>query len=87
MKKNLYEIPGTVAFVLNKRMNEADFSHGLQSAKNSICNLLKDESITDKPLAERYQREINAARNLSHVMSIFSTYLTGMKVTSSKRAS
>lgn len=85
MKKNLCEIPGTVAFVLNKRMNEIDFNHGIQSAKSSICKVLKDDSIADRPLANTYEREIMSAKNLSHVMSIFATYLTGVKVSSSKR--
>lgn len=85
MKKNLCEIPGTVAFVLNKRITEIDFDHGMQRAKTSICEVLKDESITDKPLAAIYQREITGARSLSHVISIFTTYLTGVKMTSGKR--
>ena len=85
MKKNLCEIPGTVAFVLNKRINEIDFDHGMQRAKTSICQVLKDESIIDKPLAATYEREIATAKNMSHVISIFTTYLTGVKVTSGKR--
>lgn len=85
MKKNLHETPGTVAYALHQRMSEIDFLHGLQAAKNSICTVLKDESIHDKPLALTYQREINAAKNMSHLMSIFSAYVTGLRVSSSKR--
>ena len=84
MKKDLLTIDGTVASVLNSRLNEIDFNAPIGNIKADIIKILQDPSIKQKDLAERYIREISTKTNMSHLLSTITTYLTGDKLGKSR---
>ena len=79
MKKNLCEVPGTVAYAVNKRIDEINFS-SLKSAKASLIAILRTSDIKQKDLVEKYCADIDGMRNLSQLMSTVTTYLTCQRV-------
>lgn len=85
MKKDLMNIEGTVANIMQKRLDEINFYGSLESAKASAINILKSEEIKQKDLAAKYIVEIGRMRNMSHFMSTIGTYLTGEKVYTGKK--
>ena len=80
MKKSIHTIPGTVAFVMNQRMSELKLDSSLSVAKQSVITVLKDPSIKDRKLADKYIMEVNRMTNLGHLYSTVGTYLCGMGV-------
>lgn len=87
MKKDLVTIEGTVANVMQKRMDEINFYGTLVEAKESVINILKSDEIKQKDLALKYITEINRMKNMGHLMSTITTYLAGEKVYSTNRRS
>ena len=79
MKKDLTQIEGTVAYVLNQNMDKINFGT-LSQAKASLVEVLKSPSIKQRDLADKYIVEINRMKSMNHFMSTFTTYLTGEKV-------
>ena len=79
MKKDLTQIEGTVAYVLNQNMNKINFGT-LPQAKASLIEVLKSPSIKQRDLADKYIVEINRMKSMNHFMSTFTTYITGEKV-------
>lgn len=79
MKKDLTQIEGTVAYVLNQNMDKINFGT-LPQAKASLVEVLKSPSIKQRDLADKYIVEINRMKSMNHFMSTFTTYLTGEKV-------
>ena len=79
MKKDLTQIEGTVAYVLNQNMDKINFGT-LPQAKASLVEVLKSPSIKQRDLADKYIFEINRMKSMNHFMSTFTTYLTGEKV-------
>ena len=53
MKKDLTQIEGTVAYVLNQNMNKINFGT-LPQAKASLVEVLKSPSIKQRDLADKY---------------------------------
>ena len=58
MKKDLVNIEGTVAYVLNKNMNSINFSGTLSQAKASLVQILQSSEIKQQDLAKKYMIEI-----------------------------
>lgn len=79
MKKNLISIDGTVASVLNARLDEVDFTAPLGCIKADIIKILQDPAIKQKDLAARYIQETSTKKSLSHLLSTVGTYLTGVR--------
>ena len=79
MKKDLTQIEGTVAYVLNQNMDKINFGT-LPQAKASLVEVLKSPSIKQRDLADKYIVEINRMKSMNHFMSTFTTYITGEKV-------
>lgn len=80
MAKELALIEGTVANVLNKRINEVNFYGSLAEAKNTLVNILSAPEIKQQDIATKYKAEINKMTSMRHLMSTVTTYLTGDKV-------
>lgn len=80
MKQSLHNIPGTVAFVMNSRISELALEGSLAAAKSSVITVLKDPSIKDRKLADKYIMEINRMTSLRHLYSTVTTYLSGISV-------
>lgn len=85
MKKDLIAIEGTVAHVMEKRIDEIKFYGSLTDAKNSVIAILQSPEIKQKDLAAKYIYEINQMKSMRHLMSTITTYLTGEKVYTGKR--
>ena len=81
MRKDLVTIDGTIASVMQMRLDEIDFDHAsLEQMKQGVINILRDPSIKQKDLAEKYIREVSTKTNVSHLISTIGTYLTGIKL-------
>lgn len=85
MKKNLGHIEGTVANVMQKRIDEINFYGSLAQAKESAIKILQSPEIKQQDLAARYIYEINKMNSMRHFMSTITTYLTGEKVYSTTK--
>lgn len=80
MKKDLVNIEGTVAYVLNKNMHRINFNGTLNQAKASLVQILQSPEIKQQDLAKKYMIEIQRMKSMSHFLSTITTYLTGEKV-------
>ena len=79
--KDLLSIDGTIANVMNERINEVDFNHmTLSEMKEAILNILADPRIKQKDLAKKYMYEVSTKTNVSHLVSTVGTYLTGIQL-------
>ena len=87
MKKELINIDGTVASVMNARIAEVDFNAPIGIVKADVIKILQDPAIKQKDLAQRYISEISTKSNLSHLLSTIGTYLTGIKTGTAKKNS
>ena len=86
MKKDLINVDGTVASVMNARLAEININTmSLPELKEAIIDILKDPAIKQKDLAEKYIREVSTKTNMSHLISTIGTYLTGIKLGKSRR--
>ena len=86
MKKDLINVDGPVASVMNARLAEININTmSLPELKEAIIDILKDPAIKQKDLAEKYIREVSTKTNMSHLISTIGTYLTGIKLGKSRR--
>ena len=86
MKQPLVSIPGTVANVMLKELNKVDFSNmSLAEMKETVINILKNPTIKQVDLAQKYITEVNNMTNRSHLVSTVTTYITGIKLGKSKK--
>ena len=79
MKKALHLTEGTVAHVFYTSMHTLDLT-SLPKAKSQVISLLQSPEIKDKALATQYISDIQRVHNLSHLLSILTTYLSGIRV-------
>ena len=85
MKKDLLNVDGTIASVMNARLCEVDFDHmTLAQMKAAVIEILHDPAIKQKNLAEKYIREVSTKTNVSHLASTIGTYLTGIQLGKSR---
>ena len=88
MKKDLTNIDGTVASVMNERLKEYDINNmSLNELKSTVIEILKDPAIKQKELAAKYIYEVSTKTNVSHLISTIATYLTGIRLGKSTRYS
>jgi hypothetical protein len=85
MKRELINVDGTVASVMNARLAEVDFDNmSLDQMKEAVIDILHDPAIKQKDLAEKYIREVSTKTNVGHLTSTIGTYLTGIKLGKSR---
>ena len=88
MKKDLINVDGTIASVMNARLHEFDFNNmNLEEMKKAVIEILHDPAIKQKDLAAKYEREVSTKTNVSHLISTIGTYLTGIKLGKSSKYS
>lgn len=70
MAKELTLIEGTVANVLNKRVNEINFYGSLTEAKRTVINILSSPEIKQQDLASRDKQD-----DVNETPYVYSDYL------------
>lgn len=80
MKKSLTEIPGTVAYVFSRRINEINFKAPFMEQKKQVIHILQSDEITQKSDALRAIEYIKKANNPNHLYSTVATWAYGIAV-------
>lgn len=80
MKKPIYEIPGTVAYVLMTNKDKWCMLNTANDIRNKVIELVNNNTITIEKDREDFISRINHCKNTSGLMSTLCTYMTGLKV-------
>ena len=80
MKKNLYEIKGTIAYELNQHMDELAKITNARELKLKIINILQTADIKKEQDRQKCISILCSCSSLSQLLSTIATYLTGVKV-------
>lgn len=82
MKKEIYEIPGTVAYAITQNMDKINASAtNLYSLRETVKGILTDpaNNIKDQKEVDTLVKGMDQMRNVNHLLSSIGTWMTGIK--------
>lgn len=85
MTRELNSIPGTVAEVFSRRVEEIDFEAPLPQLKAQIIDLLQCDEIKKTCGADKFVKHIQSLNNRNAIMSTVVTYITCIRCKPTKR--
>lgn len=79
MKKSVVEIPGSIAYVLNKHKDELFSITSPVAMKQKAIEIVKNEEINIEKDREDFIQRLNK-KSANNILSILAAYMTGITV-------
>lgn len=79
MKKSVVEIPGSIAYVLNKHKDELFSITNPMAMKQKAIEIVKNEEINIEKDKEDFIQRLNK-KSANNILSILAAYMTGITV-------